>query len=75
MGKKIKIITIFDSTNYGNRLQNYALSELLGDYTSVVSTVRYINSKGDFFQRTIEVLRLFRDRLALIISRIKTLLF
>ena len=73
MGKKIKIITIFDSTNYGNRLQNYALSELLGDYTSVVSTVRYINSKGDFFQGTIEVLRLFRDRLALIISRIKTL--
>ena len=37
--RKIAIITIYDPTNYGNRLQNYALSQILSHYASVETLV------------------------------------
>ena len=37
--KKIAIITIFDENNYGNRLQNYALQNVLEKYTCKVDTI------------------------------------
>lgn len=36
---KIAIFTINDSTNYGNRLQNYALQKVLFKYADVVDTI------------------------------------
>lgn len=44
--KKIAIITIFDENNYGNRLQNYALQNVLEKYTCKVDTINNKCSKG-----------------------------
>lgn len=55
MKKKILIITINDDTNYGNRLQNYALARLLNAYSGNatiklhVGGVSRINDLIDFF--------------------------
>ena len=38
--KKIGIITIFDIGNLGNRLQNYAVYHLLGEYGEVKNIIR-----------------------------------
>lgn len=38
--KNIGIVTIIDYNNYGNRLQNYAVQELLKEMNSSVSTLR-----------------------------------
>lgn len=40
-GRAIWILTINDGDNYGNRLQNYALQELLSGYARQVGTLRY----------------------------------
>lgn len=37
---KIGIVTLFDSTNFGNKLQNYALQEILKQYAEDVITVK-----------------------------------
>ena len=37
---KIGIVTLFDSTNFGNKLQNYALQEILKRYTKEVITIK-----------------------------------
>lgn len=41
--KKIAIITIYDQNNYGNRLQNYAVQEILRKNNFEVETLRNIN--------------------------------
>lgn len=41
--KKIAIITIYDQNNYGNRLQNYAVQEILRKRKFDVETLRNIN--------------------------------
>lgn len=37
---KIGIVTLFDSTNFGNKLQNYALQEILKQYAKEVITIK-----------------------------------
>ncbi len=37
---KVGIITIFDSENFGNKLQNYALHQILSEYADEVVTIR-----------------------------------
>ena len=41
--KKAAIITIYDLNNYGNRLQNYAVQEILKERNFEVETLRNIN--------------------------------
>ena len=43
--KKVAILTINDDGNYGNRLQNYAVQEVLKKYNLCVETVN--NQKGN----------------------------
>lgn len=38
--KKIGIITIYDDNNYGNRLQNYAVQEIVKKYAEKVVTIK-----------------------------------
>lgn len=40
MRKKVAIITIDDLSNYGNRLQNFAMQEILKSFECEVSTIR-----------------------------------
>lgn len=49
--KKIAIITIQDNNNFGNRLQNYAMQEILKDFGDVYSLKNnsYTNKKISFF--------------------------
>ncbi len=47
--KKIGIITIFDENNYGNRLQNYAVQEVLKSLNlnpETIKNVRTVNNKN-----------------------------
>lgn len=37
---KVGIVTLFDSTNFGNKLQNYALQEILKQYADEVITIK-----------------------------------
>lgn len=41
--KKIGIITIYDENNYGNRLQNYAVQEILKEMNFNVESIKNIN--------------------------------
>lgn len=41
--KKVAIITIYDMNNYGNRLQNYAVQEILKKRNLAVETLQNIN--------------------------------
>ena len=41
--KKIGILTIYDENNYGNRLQNYAVQEVLKSMNFEVETIKNIN--------------------------------
>lgn len=57
MAKKVVgIVTIDDYTNYGNRLQNYALTKLLEDYFVVLNGVR-VSTKEDWINITSDVLK------------------
>lgn len=42
MDKKIKIVSLFGYYNYGNRLQNFAMQEVLKNYNYDVETYNYI---------------------------------
>lgn len=44
MRKKIAILTLHDYTNYGNRLQNYALSTIIKRYAKNVKSIYKTNS-------------------------------
>ena len=51
---KIALITIIDSNNYGNRLQNFAIQEYLKKYQIFIDTVlnyRWSNNKHNIVQR------------------------
>lgn len=45
--KKVGIITIYDENNYGNRLQNYAVQEVLKSMNFDVETIRNINLENE----------------------------
>lgn len=62
------IVTISDDTNYGNRLQNYALSRLLSNYGNSTTAHFYlgINSSGEY--------RAHRIKQALHLSSVKHLI-
>lgn len=49
--KKIGIVTIDDYTNYGNRLQNYALTKLLEERFQVINGIRFF-IKSDWEKST-----------------------
>lgn len=40
---EIGIITVNDPKNYGNRLQNYALQQVLRDYGTVSTVNQFLN--------------------------------
>ncbi len=46
--KKVGIITIFDEDNYGNRLQNYAVQEVLVSLGFDVETIKNVNIIEEF---------------------------
>lgn len=48
MKKKLGIVTINDYSNYGNRLQNYALQEFLKSFDYEVNTITNLPHKKDF---------------------------
>ncbi len=43
---RVGIVSIFDSTNFGNRLQNYALQQVLLRYADEVVTIKNKPSDG-----------------------------
>ena len=45
--KKALILTLFGEYNFGNRLQNYAVQEVLKRYELDVETVKYIGLTDD----------------------------
>lgn len=54
--KKVGIVTIIDNDNYGNRLQNYAVQEIIKTFGFQIETLQnrsYSNSKKRFIQRCI----------------------
>lgn len=53
--KNIGIITLNDNSNYGNRLQNYALTKILNKYSCDVFTL-VKKSYTDFFKQYIKLL-------------------
>lgn len=73
MKKKIEIITIVDETNYGNRLQNYALSKLMGAYAPDICTVKYSEPANNSLQKNIMKLRDLRNYLRKCYARLKTM--
>lgn len=55
MRKKIAIITIYGNNNYGNKLQNYALEQILISHDFDVETIRYKNIYTDSFFKNIYI--------------------
>ncbi len=53
MKKTVGIITLFGNTNYGNKLQNYALQKVLEDMNFNVQTIKTlkISKKKTFFEK------------------------
>lgn len=57
MNKKVGIVTINDNDNYGNRLQNYAVQEVLKKYECDAVTIKNIpqlNNKDKILLRFIK---------------------
>ena len=55
--KKVGIVTLNDNNNYGNRLQNYALSkviEYLGYMSLNIENYPYYNSKRHYLLKRIK---------------------
>ena len=68
--KKIGILTINDDFNLGNRLQNYALQEILKKYKVKVETI--INKKYKFgIEFIVERIKIFMKKILIIIPRFK----
>lgn len=63
--KKIGIITINDDNNYGNRLQNYAVQEIIKkfhlDAISIKNVVNY-NSKNIYLYKIKKILKIFMKK-------------
>lgn len=60
MCKKEVIVTINDNSNYGNRLQNYALSTLLQSYNSSLTAVFVPNADSVFKFLCLPIYRSFK---------------
>lgn len=58
--KKVGIITINDYNNYGNRLQNYALQEVVKSFDFEVETIVYKPSRKDDYNFSIRIKRLLK---------------
>ncbi len=70
---KVGIITIQDNSNYGNRLQNYAVSEILKNYGMETVTV-IVKNKEDFLSvdnKKKWIKRILPIRLIVVISKYK----
>lgn len=53
--KKAGIMTICGEFNYGNRLQNYAVQEVLKKFDLDVETIRYIGRNNNFVSQETEI--------------------
>lgn len=62
--KKIGIITIYDENNYGNRLQNYAVQEVLKSMNFEVETIKNTNivNGENYLQRVEKVIPERREK-------------
>lgn len=50
--KKIGIVTLFGNYNYGNRLQNYAVQEIVKDYGYMTETLVFsLDRKREFYRK------------------------
>lgn len=62
---KVGIVTIYNYTNYGNRLQNYALTKLLENEGIQVINGISVFTKDDWINRTENTIKRFIKRLVL----------
>ena len=60
--KKVGIITLFGEYNFGNRLQNYAVQEVLKKYNLEVETIKYIGLNDDIPITTNEIAKQRLDK-------------
>lgn len=61
--KKIGIITIYDNSNYGNRLQNYALQQTLKKYNYIVVTIQNIIFRNTILMQIKKILKYIFNKL------------
>lgn len=59
--KKVGIVTLFGEFNFGNRLQNYAVQEVLKRYDLDVETIKYLGLNSSVASEATEI---HRNRLA-----------
>ena len=55
---KVGIVTLFDNTNFGNRLQNYAVQEILKHYADEVVTIKNKSMPHNWKERILRTLPL-----------------
>lgn len=68
MNKRIEIITIIDYGNYGNRLQNFALSQILGTYAKCRTINIWNNSGSVLFSKVRSVTILLKNAIKAVLS-------
>lgn len=57
---KIGIITILTGSNFGNRLQNYAVQKIYSDYSSEIECETIVNATGNRFEKKLFIYKLIR---------------
>lgn len=72
MYEQAKIVTIVDETNFGNRLQNYALTQLLYTYSNKVSTVQYIEPTNGIVHKISGTIRVLGRAFLNNLTKVKT---
>ena len=58
--KKIGIITLYGNQNYGNRLQNLAVQEILEEQGFRAESIVLISRRYKWRQRTFRFMKLFK---------------
>lgn len=58
--KRIGIVTIQTGSNFGNRLQNYAVQKIYSDYSSDIECETIVNATGNHFENNLPIYRLIR---------------
>ncbi len=59
--KKVGIVTIYDTNNYGNRLQNYAMQEILKKYDLDVETLKNNANTNIKNKKVVEILKRIKN--------------
>lgn len=58
--KKIGIVTILTGSNFGNRLQNYAVQKIYSDYSAEIKCETIVNATGNRFEKKLPIYKLIR---------------